>query len=85
MTLSADQLRLALQELNGQRDLHIEFDAAEPCIVKGALLVPAEADGLVKVTDGTRVFLVDSERIAWIEIGSLDRLTTTQPHAHSGR
>jgi hypothetical protein len=37
--------------------------------VKKALLIPEEADGLVKVTDGSHIYIVDSERIAWIEIG----------------
>jgi len=69
MSFSADQLRLALAELNGQRDLRIEFEHADACVVKRALLIPAESDRLVKVTDGTHVFLVDAERVAWIDIG----------------
>ncbi|HMN95216.1 MAG TPA: hypothetical protein PKC43_02515 [Phycisphaerales bacterium] len=67
--MTPEQLRSALGELNGQRDLRIEFDHAVPCSVKKALLIPTERDGLVKVTDGTHVFLVDAERVAWIEIG----------------
>ncbi len=70
MPISADQLRLALAELNGQRNLRVAFDHADACIVKGALLIPAETDGLVKVTDGSHVFLLDAERVAWIEIGA---------------
>ena len=69
MSISPDNLRLALGELNGQRDLRIEFDHAASCIVKRAMLIPTEADGLVKVTDGSHVCIVDSERVAWIEIG----------------
>jgi hypothetical protein len=62
-------LRLAFRELNGQRDLRIEFDHASSCIVKKAMLIPEELDGLVKVTDGSHVYIVDAERVAWIEIG----------------
>jgi hypothetical protein len=69
MPISADQLRTALGELNGQRDLRIAFDHADTCQIAKALLVPAEKDKLVKVTDGSRIFLLDAERIAWIEIG----------------
>ena len=69
MGMNHDTLRLAFRELNGQRDLRIEFDHASSCIVKKAMLIPAELDGLVKVTDGSHVYIVDSERVAWIEIG----------------
>ena len=69
MSMSHDTLRLALRELNGQRDLRIEFDHASSCTVKRAMLIPAETDGLVKVTDGSHVYIVDAERVAWIEIG----------------
>ncbi|MFN9078010.1 MAG: hypothetical protein ACK5WX_11365 [bacterium] len=67
--MNQETLRLAFRELNGQRDLRIEFDHASSCIVKKAMLIPAELDGLVKVTDGSHVYIVDSERVAWIEIG----------------
>ena len=69
MPMSPSQLRMAFAELNGQRDLRIEFDHASGCIVKKALLIPAEADGIVKVTDGSHVYLIDAERVAWVEIG----------------
>ncbi|MCX5652775.1 MAG: hypothetical protein NTU45_15500 [Planctomycetota bacterium] len=69
MSMNPDTLRLAFRELNGQRDLRIEFDHASSCIVKKAMLIPAELDGLVKVTDGSHVYIVDSDRVAWIEIG----------------
>ena len=69
MSMDSSILRLAFRELNGQRDLRIEFDHASSCIVKRAMLIPAEADGLVKVTDGSHVYIVDAERVAWIEIG----------------
>ncbi|MCA9284855.1 MAG: hypothetical protein KDA22_06565 [Phycisphaerales bacterium] len=69
MPMTSDQLRTALRELNGQRDLRMEFEHASSCIVKKALLIPAESDGIVKVTDGSHVYLVDAERVAWVEIG----------------
>lgn len=67
--MEAAQLRKAFRELNGLRDLRIEFAGSAACIVKKALLIPEEADGLVKVTDGSHIYIVDSERVAWIEIG----------------
>jgi hypothetical protein len=67
--MRADQLRTAFRELNGLRDLRIEFDRATVCIVKKALLIPEEADGLVKVTDGSHIYIVDAGRVAWVEIG----------------
>lgn len=69
MPLSADQLRSAFAKLNGQRDVRMRFDHADPCLITGALLVPAEADNIIKLTDGSREYLVDAERIAWVEIG----------------
>ena len=67
--MTSDQLRKALGELDGQRDLRITFDHAHACTIRTALLIPEEADTLVKVTDGTRVYLLDSHRVAWIVIG----------------
>jgi len=69
MPLSSDQLRAALAKLNGQRDVRIKFDHADSCIIAGALLVPAEADNIVKLTDGSREYLIDVERVVWVEIG----------------
>ena len=67
--MTHERLRLAFSELNGQRDLRIEFDHASSCTVKKAMLIPEESDGLVKVTDGSHVYIVDSDRVAWVEIG----------------
>jgi len=75
MSISTDQFRTALADLNGQRDVRIHFDHGPACLVHGALLVPAEADRLVKLTDGTREFVIDAHRIAWIEIGPSGALT----------
>ena len=69
MSITTVQLRTALADLNGQRDVRIEFDYADTCIVPKALLVPAEEDRIVKLTDGTCEFLVDAQRVTWIEIG----------------
>ena len=69
MPMTCDQLRAALGDLNGQRDVRIGFEHAEMCVIKKALLVPVEEDKIVKLTDGSHEYLVDAERIAWIEIG----------------
>ena len=67
--MTPEQLRTALTDLNGQRDVRVEFEHADSCIVAKALLVPAESDNIMKLTDGSREFLFDAERIVWIEIG----------------
>jgi hypothetical protein len=67
--MTPDQLRQAFGELNGQRDARIEFDHAPTCTVKKALLIPTEADKIVKITDGSHVYLIDADRVAWVEIG----------------
>ncbi len=68
MTMTTDQLRSALGELHGQRNVRIVFDHAEPCVINAALLVPAEDDNIVKLTDGTREYLIDTHRVAYVEI-----------------
>lgn len=68
--MTSDQLRKALAELDGHRDLRVAFEQAQHCAIRNALLIPAEEDNVVKVTDGARVFLLDAQRIAWIVIGS---------------
>ncbi len=71
MTLTPEQLRSALGELNGQRgDVRFEFESGHQCLVKNAILVPAEEDQVLKLTDGTQEYLLDTERILWVEIGS---------------
>ncbi|HRP62739.1 MAG TPA: hypothetical protein PK400_05550 [Phycisphaerales bacterium] len=69
MPMTPEQIRTALADLNGQRAVRVHFDHADDCKVQGALLVPMEADNIVKLTDGQREYLLDAERIAWIEIG----------------
>jgi hypothetical protein len=63
------QLRKALSELNGQRDVRIEFATAHVLSMKRPFLIPQESDGLVKVSDGLKIFVLDAERVVWIEIG----------------
>ena len=72
--MTTDQLRQALRELNGERKLVVVFaqvhsafgrDAME---VKNAMLIPDEADHLVKVTDGRAVYIIDADRVAWLSI-----------------
>ena len=74
--MTTDQLRQALRELNGERDLTVAFAGIDSPVpgyanleVKRAMLIPDEADHLVKVTDGKSVFIIDAERVAWIRIG----------------
>lgn len=67
--MTPEQIRTALADLNGQRDVRVEFDHGGHCLVSHALLVPAEEDNLLKLTDGSREYLLNAARIAWIEIG----------------
>ncbi len=72
--MTQDQLRIALGELNGERDLVVIFaDMHDPaqagCRVKRAMLLPDEPDHLVKVSDGAAVYILDADRVAWIKIG----------------
>ena len=77
--MTNDQLRKALSELNGERDLSVAFEgvyspgtgplAIAMLDIKRAMLIPDEADHLVKVTDGSSIYILDAERIAWIRIG----------------
>ena len=67
--MTNDQLRKALGELNGERDAVFLFDGAQECRVDNAMLIPAEDDNLVKVSDGRHVFIIDATRVNWIRIG----------------
>ena len=75
MPITADQLRKALRELNGERKLGLVFanvhspsNGVANVEVKNAMLVPDEADHLVKVTDGRSIYIIDAERVAWLSI-----------------
>ncbi len=74
--MTPTQLRTALRELNGERDLILAFAEVPSPVpglasleVKKAMLIPDEADHLVKVTDGKAVYILDAERVAWLRIG----------------
>ena len=71
--MTPDQLRTALRELNGEREAVFAFTGLAPdaahLAVHGAMLIPDEPDHLVKVTDGQNVYIIDSERVAWVRIG----------------
>lgn len=70
--MTSEQLRLALSELNGERDLEVVLagvTSTNGLKVKRAILIPDEKDHLVKVTDGQAVFILDSERVAALKIG----------------
>lgn len=61
---------MALRELNGERDCRFIFEGTiEQLNVRNALLIPEEPDGLVKVSDGKKVYVLDAERVMWLEIG----------------
>ena len=75
MSMTTEQLRTALGDLNGLRNVRFVFEHAETLLIHNALLVPVEEDRIVKLTDGSREYFVDSQRIAWVEIGT--------PHAGS--
>jgi len=73
--MTTDQLRQALRELNGERKLVVVFaqvHSPAPGVshleVKNAMLIPDEADHLVKVTDGRSIVILDAERVAWLSI-----------------
>jgi hypothetical protein len=78
--MTPDQLRRALHDLNGERNVVIHFaDIAAHvphCEIKRAILVPEEADNLLKLTDGTNEYIIDADRVAWIRIGKGDKLQT---------
>ena len=73
--MSPNQLRQALRELNGERTLGVAFADVHvyagiaSITVKHAMLIPDEEDHLVKVTDGKSIFIIDAERVAWMQIG----------------
>ncbi len=67
--MTTDQLRQALTELDGKRDAAFSFGASGACTVANAMLVPDEADHLIKLTDGKHVFILDAERVDWVRIG----------------
>lgn len=68
--MTQDQLRLALAELNGERNTKIHFVYNHEVLqVNKAMLIPEEPDQVVKLTDGLKIYLLDAERVLWVEIG----------------
>ncbi len=67
-------LRKALEELKGQRTATFVFQhiLGEPntLSVQNAMLVPEEADGLIKLTDGQSIYIIDADRVAYIRLGT---------------
>jgi len=67
--MNTDQLRQVLAELDGKRTAAFNFAAAHECVVTNAMLLPDEADHMVKVTDGKHVYIIDATQLVWIRIG----------------
>lgn len=67
--MTNDQLRKALTNLNGERDVVFYFLHTDECLVPRAMLIPDEDDHLVKLTDGRHEYVIDAERVAWIRVG----------------
>lgn len=68
--MTHDQLRKALGELKGEHNVRFTFiQCAESLHVANALLVPEEDDRIVKLTDGRKEYLIDAERVLYVEIG----------------
>ena len=44
-----------------QRDVRVEYEHADACVIQQALLVPVEQDKIVKLTDGSREYLLDAD------------------------
>ncbi len=68
--MTPQQLRTALSDLNGERSVRMIFShCPETLLISNALLIPEEADHVVKLTDGRKEYLIDVDRINWVEIG----------------
>lgn len=82
--MNSDQLRQALGELNGERSVTFAVtgmpNGAEALTVHSAMLIPTEADNLVKLTDGQCIYIVEADRIAWIRIALGKGNLTPKPH-----
>lgn len=67
--MNTDQLRQVLSELDGKRAAAFNFTNAPECVIPNAMLIPDEADHMVKVTDGKHVYIIDANQLVWIRIG----------------
>lgn len=73
--MSTEQLRQALTELQGNRSCTFVFagipsDSGAVLTVNNAMLVPDEADHLVKLTDGKSIYVIDAQRVVYLKIGA---------------
>ena len=70
--MTPDQLRSALKELNGERDVMFAFSGLPEheshLLVPRAMLIPDEPDHLIKVTDGKHIYVIENDLIAYIRI-----------------
>jgi len=67
--MTPTQLRQALHELNGERDLVLAFASLDDNLyISRAMLIPDEPDHLVKVTDGSSVYIIEADRLVWFKI-----------------
>lgn len=71
--MTPEQLRQALGEIRGDRTVTFALlgvSESMACLtVHNAMLVPQETDELVKVTDGSAIYIIEAERVAWVRIG----------------
>ena len=72
--MNPTDLRQALTELKGQRTATFVFQhilgEAATLTITNAMLVPEEADGLIKLTDGQSIFIIEADRVAYIRLGT---------------
>ena len=70
----SEDLRKALEELKGQRTATFVFQhilgEQNTLTVTNAMLVPEEADGLIKLTDGQSIYIIEADRVAYIRLGT---------------
>ncbi len=78
-TMTPEQLRIALRELNGERDAVFAFAEmpSHECHlhVPSAILIPDEPDHLVKVTDGKNLYIIEPDRVVWIKVSLKPKLS----------
>jgi len=79
--MTSDQLRKALADCKGRRDVHLCFAGVEAAAahlsINAALLVPDEDDHLVKLTDGRSEYVIDADRVAWVKLSAEHGALTT--------
>ncbi len=72
--MTPQELRQALSELKGQRTATFVFQHMQgehhTLVIANAMLVPEEADGLIKLTDGQSIYIIDADRVAYIRLGT---------------